>query len=196
MGLVGNGCYMTTYIIIAAVVLVLFVIIRSMNRIMGISSEATMLVAFVKYAREKKSSIFDKNKSQEEFDKEKYEKLQVVCFLLHRILPKIQKLREMNRFNIRENGPQFGQFIEVKAGPFMEKIMATIQEIKLSLPPTYQVQIDDYLKNPMSEKNQELSKSIKEKWFSNDKYLKKLSDNLRNGIINQDYLYVLCGNCK
>ena len=155
-----------------------------------------MLVAFVKYAREKKSSIFDKDKSQEEFDKEKFEKLQVVCFLLHRFLPKIQKLREMNRFNIRENGPQFGQFIEVKAGPFIKKIMATIQEIKQSLPQTYQAQIDDYLKNPMSEKNQKLSKSIKEKWFSNDKYLKNLSDNLRNGIINQDYLYLLCSNCK
>lgn len=163
---------------------------------MGISNEATMLVAFVKYARQKKSSIFDKDKSQEEFDKEKFEKLQMVCFLLHRILPKIQKQREMYRFNIRENGPLFGQLIEVKAGPFMEKIMATIQEIKLSLPQTYQVQIDDYLKNPMSEKNQKLSKNIKEKWFSNDKYLKNLSDNLRNGIINQDYLYVLCGNCK
>lgn len=167
-----------------------------MNRIMGISSEATMLVAFVKYAREKKSSIFDKDKSQEEFDKEKFEKLQVVCFLLHRTLPKIQKLREMNRFNIRENGPQFGQFVEVKAGPFMEKIMATIQEIIQSLPQTYQAQIDDYLKNPMSEKNQELSKNIKEKWFSNNKYLKNLSDNLRNGIINQDYMYLLCSNCK
>lgn len=78
----------------------------------------------------------------------------------------------------------------------MKKIMATIQEIKQSLPQTYQAQIDDYLKNPMSEKNQKLSKSIKEKWFSNDKYLKNLSDNLRNGIINQDYLYLLCSNCK
>ena len=195
MGLVGYGCYMTTYIIIAAVVLIVFVILRSMNTIMSISNEATMLVAFVKYAREKKSSIFDKDKPQEEFDKEKFEKLQMVCFLLHRISPKIQKHRETYRFNIRENGPQFGQFVEVKAGPFMKKIMDTIQEIKMTLPQSYQVQIDDYLKNPLSQKSRETSKDIKEKWFSNNKYLKNLSDNLRNGIINQDYLYVLCGNC-
>ena len=89
-------------------VLIVFVILRSMNTIMSISNEATMLVAFVKYAREKKSSIFDKDKPQEEFDKEKFEKLQMVCFLLHRISPKIQKHRETYRFNIRENGPQFG----------------------------------------------------------------------------------------
>ena len=152
---------------------------------MSISNEATMLVAFVKYAREKKSSIFDKDKPQEEFDKEKFEKLQMVCFLLHRISPKIQKHRETYRFNIRENGPQFGQFVEVKAGPFMKKIMDTIQEIKMTLPQSYQVQIDDYLKNPLSQKSRETSKDIKEKWFSNNKYLKNLSDNLRNGIINQ-----------
>lgn len=167
-----------------------------MKTIMGISNEATMLVAFVKYAREKKSSIFDKDKSQEEFDKEKFEKLQMVCFLLHRISPKIQKHRDTYRFNIRENGPQFGQFVEVKAGLFMTKITDTIQEIKQTLPQSYQVQIDDYLANPMSKKNRELSGSIKEKWFSNNKYLKSITDNLRNGIINQDYLYVLCGNCK
>ena len=167
-----------------------------MKTIMGISNEATMLVAFVKYTREKKSSIFDKDKSQEKFDKEKFEKLQMVCFLFHRISPKIRKHRVTYRFNIRENGPQFGQFIEVKAGPFMKKIMDTIQEIKLSLPQSYQVQIDDYLKNPTSKKNQELSISIKEKWFSKNEYLKGIADSLRNGIIDQDYLYLLCGNCK
>ena len=188
---------MTTYIIIAAVVLILLeIIIRSMKAMMGISNEATMLVAFVKYARQKKSSIFDKDKSQEEFDKDKFEKLQMVCFLLHRIAPKIQKHRDSYRFNIRENGPQYGQFIEVKAGPFMKKIKDTIQEIKLTLPQPYQIEIDDYLKNPSCQKSRETSKDIKEKWFSNNEYLKGLQDRLRNDIIEQDYMYILCGNCK
>lgn len=167
-----------------------------MKTIMGISNEATMLVAFVKCAREKRSSFFDKDKSQEEFDKEKFEKLQMVCFLFHRISPKIRKHRDTYRFNIRENGSQFGQFVEVKAGPFMKKIMDTIQEIKLTLPQSYQVQIDDYLKNPTSQKSRELSNTIKEKWFTKEEYLKGLTDSLRNGIIDQDYLYILCSNCK
>lgn len=167
-----------------------------MKAMMGISNEATMLVAFVKYARKKKSSIFDRDKSQEEFDKDKFEKLQMVCFLLHRISPKIQKHRDSYRFNIRENGPQYGQFVEVKAGPFMKKIKDTIQEIKLTLPQPYQIEIDDYLKNPSSQKSRETSKDIKEKWFSNNEYLKGLQDRLRNDIIEQDYMYILCGNCK
>lgn len=41
------------YIIIAVVVLILFIIIRSMKTMMEISNEATILVAFVKYARKK-----------------------------------------------------------------------------------------------------------------------------------------------
>jgi hypothetical protein len=132
-----------------------------MKTIMGISNEATMLVAFVKYARKKKSSIFDKDKSQEEFDNEKYEKLKMVCFLLHRISPKIQNRRETYRFNIRENGSQYGQFVEVKAGLFMKKITDTIQEIKLTLPQSYQAQIDDYLKNPMSKKTKNYQTTLK-----------------------------------
>ena len=185
---------MTTYIIIAIVIIVIvFLFVKSLKEVNNISEEATMLVAYTKYAGKEKNHILERDKTQEEFEKEKFERLMQACFLANRfVFITTKKLNRTYHFNIRENGLEYGEVFEVQLAPFIQKITQTLNRITETLPHSYQSEVDDYMRNPFSSKNQIKSKEIEDRIFPNSKFLKKYADPLRKSIIDTDFLYILC----
>ena len=119
---------MTTYIIIAIVIIVIvFLFVKSLKEVNNISEEATMLVAYTKYAGKEKNHILERDKTQEEFEKEKFERLMQACFLANRfVFITTKKLNRTYHFNIRENGLEYGEVFEVQLAPFIQKITQTL----------------------------------------------------------------------
>ena len=105
---------MTTYIIIAIVIIVIvFLFVKSLKEVNNISEEATMLVAYTKYAGKEKNHILERDKTQEECEKEKFERLMQACFLANRfVFITTKKLNRTYHFNIRENGLNMVKFLK------------------------------------------------------------------------------------
>jgi hypothetical protein len=181
------------WIIISIIIaFILFMFIRSYIKINSISKEATMLVAYTKYAKKGKSSIFEKEETQDAFEKKKFERLMQACYLANRFAFKTKQLRSTYHFNIIENGSKYGEVFEVQKEPFLLKIIQTLNEITASLPDSYQIQVDNYMRNPLSVQSQEITKDIEEKMYPKDKLLREYADSLRNNILEMDFLYILC----
>lgn len=184
--------------VIILIIVVLFLVllgIKSYLRIDKVSKEATMLVAYTKYAKKGKSSLFDKEETQEDFEKKKFERLMQACYLANRFAFKTKQLRSTYHFNIIENGSKYGEVFEVQKDPFLQRIILTLNDITASLPESYQIQVDNYMRNPFSVQSQDLTKEIENKMYPKDKLLRKYADSLRNNIIEMDFLYVLCKDC-
>lgn len=185
--------HMTTYIIIGIVIAIVLLFAKSLKKVNKISKEATMLVAYTKWAGKGKNSILEKEKTQEQFEEDRYERLMQACFLANRFI--FITTKDLNRtyhFTIRENGPMYGETIEVQLAPFIAIITRTLNKITESLPLSYQSQVDDYMRNPFSRQNKEKAKEIEDEIFPQDKRIRKYADSLRESIIDSDYLYVLC----
>lgn len=181
--------------VIVLVIIVFFLVLLGMHsylKINKVSKDATMLVAYTKYARMGKSSLFDKDKTQEDFDKERFERLMQACYLANRFAFKTQNLRSTYHFNIIENGPIYGEVFEVQKGSFLQTIIQTLNEIIASLPEFYQNQVGNYMRDPLSVQSQEVTKEIEEDMFPKNKLIRKYADSLRKSIIETDFLYVLC----
>ena len=151
-----------------------------------------MLVAYTKYAKKGKSSLFDKEETQEDFEKKKFEHLMQACYLANRFAFKTKRLRSTYHFNIIENGPKYGEVFEVQKSPFLQKILLTLNEITAFLPDSYQIQVDNYMRDPLSVQSQEISKEIEDKMYPKDKLLREYADSLRKYIVETDFLYILC----
>ena len=184
---------MTLYIVIGIVVILLIYFGGLLTKSMSLSKEGTVLVAYIKNARRKKSDIFDKNTSNEDFYKSKYNDLMKACVLFWRFAIKVKGLPPTYRFNIQENGNLYGEFIEVNVGLFMNKLECTLEEIIRSLPKKYQDKVEHYMNNPFSPENKKIAEDTLNLMFPKDsKLLMKLANDLHNNIVNSDFLYVLC----
>lgn len=184
---------MTTYIIIGIVIIaIIFLFAKSLKKVNNISEEATMLVAYTKRAGKGKDPIFERDKTQEQFEEEKYNRLMQACFLANRFVSMTKDLNRTYHFTIRENGPEYGETFEVQLAPFLQIIIQTLNKITESLPQSYQSQVDEYMRNPSSQQNEAKSKEIEDDIFPQNKRIRKYADPLRKSIIDSDYLYVLC----
>lgn len=173
---------------IAVIVIFFAVILKKTN---NISEEATMLVAYAKYANKGKDPILDREKTQEQFDEEKFKRLMQACFLANRFATMTNDLARTHHFSVRENGPTYGEFFEVQLGPFILKITLFLNQITESLPQSFQSQVDAYMRNPLTEKSKAISQEMEESLFPKSKFVKKYSDALRKSIVNSDFMYTL-----
>lgn len=184
---------MTTYIIIGIVIITIVLLFaKSLNKVNNISEEATMLVAYTKWAGKGKDSILEKEITQEQFEEDRFKRLMQACFLANRFVFMTKDLNRTYHFTIRENGPEYGETFEVQLAPFIQIITLTLNKITESLPQSYQSQVDDYMRNPLSPQNKNKSAEIEDNIFPKSKFLRKYADPLRRSIIDSDYLYVLC----
>ena len=71
------------YICLGILVILIFYFFGSLIKLNRLSEDATLLVAYVKYAGKGKSGIFDKDKSNEEFNEEKFNRLLIACYLIN-----------------------------------------------------------------------------------------------------------------
>lgn len=182
---------MSTYFIIGIILFIGIIFVRGFKSLNNLQDEATALVAYVKNAGKGKSSIFDKDKTDEDFYKEKYERVQKACFLLVRFSEKVQGKRDDYRFQIRENGPTFGVYVTVTVGQFMHVITDVMSKIINNMPTTYQKRMKDYLNQPYSPENRQLSEEIEEKIWPKESYMKEWTLKIHQGVIDADYLYTL-----
>ncbi|MBP5680622.1 MAG: hypothetical protein J6X31_06200 [Bacteroidales bacterium] len=184
---------MTTYIIIGIVIIaIIFLFAKSLKKVNNISEEATMLVAYTKWAGKGKDFLLEREKTQKQFEEDRYKRLMQACFLANRFVFMTKDLNRTYHFTIRENGPEYGETFEVQLAPFIQIIIQTLNRITESLPQSYQSQVDDYMRNPLSRQNEEKSKEIENDIFPKSKRVRKYADPLRKSIIDSDYLYVLC----
>ena len=182
---------MITYIFIGIILIVGIIFVKGYKDLNNLQNEATALVAYIKLANKGKSSLFYKDKSDEEFYKEKFDRLQEACFLLIRFSEKIRNKRANYRFQIRENGSVFGVNVIVTVEQFMHVITDLIQKSIDSMPIIYQKTLKDYLNQPYSPENTKISIEIKEKMWPKESPLKEWSSKLRQNIIDSDYLYTI-----
>lgn len=183
---------MVYYIIGGIAVILLFLFLKALKKTTDLSNDATILVAYVKNARRKKSPIFDKDKSDDEFYEMKYKDMMKACVLMNRFFLKVKDLRPTYRFHIRENGTTYGEIFEVQVGPLMYKLTETLTQITESFPVKYQEKIDSYMRNPLSKEGRRIEKEILEEIFPKDSYIKKYADRLHQSIVDSDFMYLLC----
>ena len=150
-----------------------------------------MLIAYAKYANKRKDPIFDREKTQEQFDEEKFKRLMEACFLANRFVVMTKGLPRTHHFSVRENGPTYGEFFEVQLGSFILKITSFLNQITESLPQSFQSQVDAYMRNPFSDTSKAISQEMEESLFPKSKFVKKYSDALRKSIVDSDFMYTL-----
>lgn len=183
---------MTLYIIGGIAVLFLFLFLKAIVKTTSLSNDATELVAYIKHARQGKSSLFDKDKSDDDFYKDKSQDLMQACVLMNRFYLKTKNLPPTYRFHIRENGDTYGEIFEVQVGPLMYKLTETLTKITESLPKEYQDQIDSYMRNPLSAEGKRIEKETLDYMFPKSSLAKKYADKVHQSRINMDYMYILC----
>lgn len=183
---------MAFYIIGGIAVLLLLLFLKGLKKTTDLSTDATELVAYIKYAGKGKSAIFDKDKSDEEFYESKYKMMMKACVLMNRFYLKVKDLPPTYRFHIKENGDMYGEIFEVQVGPLMYKLTETLTKITESFPVKYQEKIDNYMKNPLSAEGKRIEKDILNEMFPKDSFLKKYAGKLHQSIVNTDFMYILC----
>lgn len=182
---------MTYYIIIGIVAILILFFLKSLKKVNNLSKDATVLIAYIKYAGKGKSSIFDKDLSDAEFNERKFKNLMKACVLMNRFYMQVKNLPPTYRFHIKENGDTYGEIFEVQVGPFMYKATETLTKITESLPVEYQDKIDNYMRNPLSAEGKRNEKTILEEMFPKSP-LKKYADSIHQSIVNTDFMYILC----
>ena len=153
-----------------------------------LSEEGTLLVAFTKMAMQE--SFLSKGKPMEE----QYDVLMEACYLYNCFLKRTNSLRDSFNFTIHENGPKYGKFVNVQLGTFNSTVKKILKEKANSLPTEYRLRIEQYMKDPFSDKGKELSENAKSKLFPNNiasSYLKKMHIDYKRDVKNMDFMFTL-----
>ena len=176
------------YVVLALVLFVLVLFIKSFRKINRISREGTLLVAFTKGAMPKTYL------GEEIPSKEQYEKLMRACYLFNKFIKGTQGMRANYYFSIRENGPIYGKTISVQLIPFISTVKKAIDEKTAQLPIDYRDKIARYMSDPFSEEGKHLSEeaiSIFSKDDLGSSFLKKIrADYIRN-MMDMDFMFTL-----
>lgn len=169
----------------------LFIFLKAWYKVNRISKEATILVAYIKWAKRGRNDILEK--TDEDFYEKRFHDIMIACYLLHHFNTKVSKLPRTYHFHIIENGPTYGTTFEVQLGPFMQKLTETLVKTINKMPEIYQDKINAYLYAPFSNESKRISNEIKESLHpKNDKYLKKLAKESHRCIVDADFIYILC----
>lgn len=180
------------YICLGILIVLVIYFFRSLIKLNRLSEDATLLVAYIKYAGKGKSSIFDNDKTDEEFNEEKFNRLLTACYLMNQFYLKTKTMPQTHRFHIRENGEKYGEIFEVQVGPFVNRLLEALAKITNSMPLNYQDRINAYMNNPFSHENAEIGEEIRDRLYPKSRNLKKYADATREYVKNCDYLYLLC----
>ena len=176
------------YIIIAIAILILFFFLKSYRKINSLTEDGTLLVAFTKEAMPKKFL------GKEIPIEEQYKKLMQACYLFNLFLTKTQGMRGTYNFTIRENGPVYGQIIDVQLAPFINTVKQALLRKTSELPTDYRLKIEQYMKDPFSDEGKKLSEKEVSILSSDDMgsaYLKKMKADYIRNMKDMDFMFTL-----
>lgn len=183
-----------TYMLLAGIIVFCILVlwfVRALRRTTRLSEDATILVAYTKYAVRVCIGDLWHNPDEHSQD-DKYRHLMNACYLMNKFYLKSKGLPKTYRFSINENGMASGKTFEVQLGPFLFILTDTLTMLTASLAPMYQERVDSYMRNPFSANSIAVSKAIEDRLYPKSKTLREITENLRWLIVETDFMYFLC----
>lgn len=116
------------------------------------------------------------------------------CYLFNLFLEKTQGMRGTYNFSIRENGPVYGQIINVQLAPFISTVKQTLIGKANDLPIEYRGNIEHYMKAPFSDEGKKLSEkevSILSSDNMGSDFLKKMKADYIRNMRDMDFMFTL-----
>ena len=103
-------------------------------------------------------------------------------------------MRGTYNFTIRENGPVYGQIIDVQLAPFINTVKQALLRKTSELPTDYRLKIEQYMKDPFSDEGEKLSEEEVSILSSDDMgsaYLKKMKADYIRNMKDMDFMFTL-----